>query len=243
MAEATVLALDLGTSSLKGALYSSSGERLALTSAPCSATEPAEYLSAAARVCQEIASAGMAVGACRAEHADAYFDLLRWFGQRPHRSHHLAGFAGRRRIPLVDGELPRCRAARMVRHGSSNRRRGHSSQGAVDGAPRSGHLAPHPLWVLQPKEFLLFHLTGVFAADRWCSKGLINLATGEPAWPFLEIPGKSEPLCPALLVPDSIAGRVANNRFGLPSRTLVTTACRRVQLSAVALVSRTRPKL
>ena len=224
MAEATVLALDLGTSSLKGALYSSSGERLALTSAPCSATEPAEYLSAAARVCQEIASAGMAVGAvglstqtptlifCDGS-GNALTEAIIWQDSR----------AGEESRWLMENYPD---AVRREWFGMD------LPIGAAATPPKVPWMARHApdiwrrtRWVLQPKEFLLFHLTGVFAADRWCSKGLINLATGEPAWPFLEIPGKSEPLCPALLVPDSIAGRVANNRFGLPSGTLVTTAC------------------
>jgi xylulokinase len=80
-------------------------------------------------------------------------------------------------------------------------------------------------WVVQPKDFIVLRLTGSCTSDRWSSKGLCNVATGEPAGVLLEGIGWPAAVCPAIGDPWSVAGTVtaeAAERFGLPAGVPVT---------------------
>jgi xylulokinase len=52
-------------------------------------------------------------------------------------------------------------------------------------------------WLLQPKDFLGFHLTGQAISDPWSSKGLVNVLTLEPVHAALELIG-----CDASIIPE-----------------------------------------
>jgi sugar (pentulose or hexulose) kinase len=81
------------------------------------------------------------------------------------------------------------------------------------------------VWVLQPKDYLLLHLTGAAVTDHWCSKGMVHIRSGEAPQGFLSHLRRRGTICPAPRRPDSIAGRVtsgAARMFGLPEGVPVT---------------------
>lgn len=71
--------------------------------------------------------------------------------------------------------------------------------------------------ILQPKDFVNYHLTGVMASDRWSSKGLVSLNISDGAAP-LEAIGLDPTLAPACYRPIDVIGEVtaaAAERTGL----------------------------
>jgi len=80
--------------------------------------------------------------------------------------------------------------------------------------------------VLMTRDFLLAQLTGEFASDAWSAKGLVHVLTGEPPAAYyaaLELPAS---LAPRILMPTAVAGTVratAAHVTGLRRGTPVVT--------------------
>ncbi|PSR24542.1 MAG: hypothetical protein C7B43_18750 [Sulfobacillus benefaciens] len=77
--------------------------------------------------------------------------------------------------------------------------------------------------ILQPKDFVNFHLTGVMAGDHWTSKGLVRLGSGGRHDP-LEALGLDAALAPTCFRPLDVIGTVttgSSHVTGLPEGTPV----------------------
>ena len=62
-------------------------------------------------------------------------------------------------------------------------------------------------WVLQPKDYVAAALTGNFATDAWCAKGLAGIE-GTTHADYLELLGKRESPSPPSLAPQEPSGQV-----------------------------------
>ena len=74
--------------------------------------------------------------------------------------------------------------------------------------------------ILQPKDFIGNHLTGVASSDPWSSKGLCDVNAGEPLSDILDYCGWPTRICPDTSPPWSSRGEVtsaASELFGLPA--------------------------
>ena len=60
-------------------------------------------------------------------------------------------------------------------------------------------------WVLQPKDFIGFHLTGRAISDPWSTKGICNVISKSPITDVLEFVGWGPEICPELM--DGFASR------------------------------------
>lgn len=81
-------------------------------------------------------------------------------------------------------------------------------------------------WVLQPKDYVGFHLTGEAISDPWSSKGLCNVITRKPIESLLKYTGWSTSIVPELRDGYSSRGNVsqaAASAFGFPSGIPVST--------------------
>jgi xylulokinase len=54
-------------------------------------------------------------------------------------------------------------------------------------------------WVLQPKDFVGFHLTGNAISDPWSTKGICNVISRTPIFEVLDFVGWSSDICPELM--------------------------------------------
>lgn len=75
-------------------------------------------------------------------------------------------------------------------------------------------------WLLQPKDFIGLHLTGMSGSDGWSSKGVCEIASGSPAASVLEACGWSASAAPETRLPWAVRGTVeaaAARAFGLPA--------------------------
>ncbi len=84
----------------------------------------------------------------------------------------------------------------------------------------------HTRWLLQPKDYVAFTLTGRAQSDAWSSKGICRVSDGEPASAILEACGWEPVVCPAITPAWAVAGAVtpmAAARFGLPAGVPVAT--------------------
>ncbi|MEK7404901.1 MAG: FGGY-family carbohydrate kinase [Acidobacteriota bacterium] len=230
--ERAVLALDLGTSACRGALYSSLGERLALASAEYPVHRPAahfveqdprDYLEAARHVCRQLAQEGCEIAAlgfstqtptlvfCN-ERGDAVAPAILWQDARGQEEARWLGenTDAARRAKWFGLDLPIGAAATpakllwMKRHRSE-----------VWRATR---------WVVQPKDYVVAHLTGRFMTDHWCAKWIAHLASGEVHPEYLALLGKDVSPCPPAGSPAAVVGEVtpeAGAQWGLPSGVAV----------------------
>lgn len=74
-------------------------------------------------------------------------------------------------------------------------------------------------WLLQPKDFLGFHLTGAALSDPWSTKGLCNVRTGATLTELLSFAGWDSRVVPQLLEGFSSRGNTTaecETRFGIP---------------------------
>ena len=93
-------------------------------------------------------------------------------------------------------------------------------------ADRDPAAAAAARWILQPKDYLAWLLTGEFRTDGWSSKGVADVRSGAPITRILEATGFSAEHCPAATKPWEPAGQLtesAASRFGLPVGTPVAT--------------------
>ena len=81
-------------------------------------------------------------------------------------------------------------------------------------------------WVLQPKDYVGFHLTGEAISDPWSSKGLCNVKTRQPIEALLKYTGWPTSIVPELRDGFSSRGNVSQSAaltFGFPSGIPVST--------------------
>jgi xylulokinase len=210
-----VLALDIGTSSAKGALYSLQGDALATAQsaypvhhpAPGHAEQdPQDYLRAGREVTAQLAAA----------HAD--IRALSISTQTP--SLVFCDESGAALLPAIIWQDARAseEAAEVLALDPALRRTWFGLDlpiGAAATPPKLlwvrrhlPHLWRRTRWIAQPKDFVAFHLTGRMATDHWCAKGLASLLTGAVHPDYLAwLDSPSNPL-PDVAQPAHIAGHV-----------------------------------
>ncbi len=213
-----LLALDVGTSGCKGAIYQPDGQLLAEASAGYTVQRPApwyveqqpdDWWNAAAQVCHQLleqapVSAVAGIGLC---------------GQVPTML--LVDEAGRALGPAITWQDRRAEAeAVWLREqvGAEHLRAWLGLDLPVDAGwpparllwwqrhqPASIRRARH---VLMAKDYLLLRLTGVFASDAWSAKGLIHLLTGAAPPAYYARLGLPSTLAPPIRAPYTVAGAV-----------------------------------
>jgi xylulokinase len=222
-----VIALDLGTGSCKGALYSCEGERLALAGrdypvhrpAPHFVEQdPADYLSAARAVSRELAGLGVDIAAVGLstqtptlvfldESGAALGPAIIWEDTRAgEESEWWTGQVGEdTRHKWFGLDLPIGAASTPAKLLWVLRNR--------------PEFWARTRWIVQPKDYLGFDLTGRLCTDRWCAKGIAHLATGEVHPAYLALLEKTLPPSPPVQSPDAVSGPLtaeAAPRYGLP---------------------------
>ncbi len=227
-----VIALDLGTGSCKGALYSCEGERLALAGrdypvhrpAPHFVEqEPRDYLIAAREVSRELSDQAAGLGAdIAAVGLSTQTPTLVFLDQ-----------SGMPLGPAIIWEDTRAGAesewwTRQVDEGK--RREWFGLDLPIGAASTPAKLMwvlrnrpevwTRTRWIGQPKDYLGFDLTGRICTDRWCAKGIAHLATGEVHPEYLALLEKSVSPSPPVQSPESVSGPLtveAAGRYGLPA--------------------------
>jgi xylulokinase len=231
-----VLALDLGTGGCKGALYSKAGASLHFAAAdyplhtrPGGVVEqnPADYLRAARKVSATLAAQARERGIrIRAVTFSTQTPTLIFCDER-----------GRAVAPAIVWQDTRAGAetALLKRHAAAERRQWFGMDLPLGAASTPSKLlwmkrhAP-AAWsatrsILQPKDYVAAALTGNFAADAWCAKGIVSIH-GEAHPTYLKLLGKRVSPCPPLLAPSEPAGSIkasAARRWGLDRGTPVMT--------------------
>lgn len=229
-----VMVLDLGTSGCKGAVYSAAGERGPVASAEYPLERPApghveqnprDYLEAAQSISRELARAAGRIAAigfstqtptlvfCD-EAGEAVAPAIIWQDSRA--GEEAAALAStsteEQRREWFGLDLPAAAAATPPKMLWMARRRTEAWQ--------------RTRWVAQPKDYAAFHLTGAWATDRWCAKGILHLTTGAMHRDYLARLGKACSVSPPALAPEHVAGRVtelAARAWGLePGAPVIT---------------------
>ena len=63
--------------------------------------------------------------------------------------------------------------------------------------------------ILQPKDFINYKLSNVFASDYWCSRGLVNVNTMKPPDEYYRILGIRTDIAPEAFPPSTVVGAVS----------------------------------
>lgn len=99
-------------------------------------------------------------------------------------------------------------------------------------------------WVLQPKDFVGFHLTGNAISDPWSSKGICNVLTRNPIAEVLDFVGWGAEICPELLDGYESRGSIsieAARHFKLPVGIPVSVGWSDAMCGMVAMGVMTEP--
>jgi len=253
-----VLALDLGTSQCKAALYSVDGVSHALTSAGYELRHPApnfaeqqpsHYLEAAKQVSRDLArdaksngAAIVAVGlstqtptlvACD-EAGKALGAAIIWQDSR----------AGDEAQWLLD-QIPTARREEWF--GLDLPIGAASTPAKLLWVKRHApDLWSATRWVMQPKDYIAFCLTGRFTTDRWCAKGITHFQSGQVHSEYLKLLGKRVSPCPPVLSPLMINGVVkeeASREWGLDAGVPVSVGWSDALAGIVATGALHREKL
>lgn len=230
-----VLALDIGTSSCKGALYSAEGRSLAVASesypldrrAPGFVEQdPAGYVAAARNVCRTLL-AGVRSVRIQAVGISTQTPTLIFCDAE-----------GKALAPAIIWQDSRAaaEAAELEAVDSSIRRQWFGMNlpiGAAATPSKVLWMRRHrpevwntTRWIVQPKDYVAFQLTGEMAADRWCAKGLASIATGRFDGGYLQYLDTPVDRSPLAGMPDAVTGRVvarAASDWGLPPGIPVIT--------------------
>jgi len=222
-----VLVLDVGTSACKGALYTAAGARLALASRDYPLDRPApgfveqqpqDYLQAAQQVCRELARHNFQVVClgmgtqtptlvfCDAAGATLGPAILWQDARAAEEARLLAAIDEARRREWFGLDLPPAAASTPAK--------------LLWMKTKAPHIWRDTRWVVQPKDYLNACLTGRFAADRWCAKGIAHLASGQAHPEYLALLEKEVSPCPPVLPPHAIQGHVtpqAAAEWGVPA--------------------------
>ncbi len=232
------LALDLGTGGARGALYSEAGERLIGYGVEYSIQRPApgfveqrpeDYVEAARQIVRVLARRAQREGlrivvvgfstqtptlVFADENGEAVGPAILWQDTRAAEEAEWLGeyVDARRRLRWFGMNLPPAAASPHAK--------------LLWMARRRPEIWRRVRWVMQPKDYVAAQLTGRFATDPWCSKGLVHLGTGiaDPEW--LALLGKPISPSPPALEPHAISGRVTDQaaaQWGLDAGTPVIT--------------------
>ena len=209
MKREAVLALDLGTGGCKGALYSQGGASLCFAAAdyplhtrPGGVVEqnPADYLRAARKVSADLAA--------QARERGIGFAAVTFSTQTPTLI--FCDERGRAVAPAIVWQDTRAGAetALLQRHAKAERREWFGMDLPLGAASTPSKLlwmkrhAPAAWratrWILQPKDYVAAAMTGSFAADAWCAKGIASIK-GEAHPAYLKLLGKRVSPCPRRL--------------------------------------------
>lgn len=99
-------------------------------------------------------------------------------------------------------------------------------------------------WVLQPKDFIGFHLTGRAISDPWSTKGICNVLTKSPILNLLDFVGWSPEISPELMDGFESRGEVSHKAgqfFGLPEGIPVSVGWSDAMSGMVAMGVMTEP--
>lgn len=99
-------------------------------------------------------------------------------------------------------------------------------------------------WVLQPKDFVGFHLTGRAISDPWSTKGICNVLTRTPIVNLLEFIGWGPEVVPELrdgYESRGIISPAASNYYGLPTGIPVSVGWSDAMCGMVAMGVMTEP--
>lgn len=229
-----VIALDLGTGSCKGALYDQNGARLELARheyevhhpAPhFSEQRPLDYLDGAREVCRELSA--------RARDASIRIAAVGLSTQTPTLLFcNEAGDALGSAILWQDARASAEAEWLLEAAPESERRKWFGVHLPIGAASTPAKLlwmkrnAPEiwraTRWIMQPKDYVAWRMTGALAVDHWCAKGVAHLETGEVDPGYLELLGKTVSPCPPVLSPSEFVGRVAGAEWHLPEGIPVT---------------------
>lgn len=229
-----VLALDIGTSSAKGALYSIDGEPLASASDHYPAHHPApghveqdplDYLRAARAVCRELLSQAPGCDAAAVSISTQTPTLV------------FCDEQGKALMPAIVWQDSRAaaEAAELLSLDPELRRQWFGLDlpiGAAATPPKLLWVRRHrpdvwraTRWIVQPKDYVAFQLTRQMATDHWCAKGLASISTGEVEPGYLRYLESSDSPSPLVAQPGHIAGHVttaAAAAWSLPEGIPVT---------------------
>jgi len=215
-----VLALDLGTSQCKGALYSSDGDNLGSASAEYELTHPVstyaeqqphDYLESARQVCRDLAQEArkkeatiVAVGLSTQTPTLVFCDeagnvlcpAIIWQDSRSGEEAKwwLEEVSARQREEWFGLDLPIGATSTPAKLLWMKRH--------VPGVWQKTR------WVVQPKDYIARSLTGRFTTDRWCAKGIAHLQSGQTHSGYLKVLGKSVSPSPPALSPLEFNGVV-----------------------------------
>ena len=232
-----VLALDLGTGGCKGALYSRDGLAWRFASAAYKLhsgaggiveQNPRDYLRAARKVSAQLAA--------QAREGRMRIAAVSFSTQTPTLV--FCDDRGRAVAPAIVWQDTRAgaEAAFLQKRTTTEERRAWFGMDLPIGAAatppkllwmkrRSAEAWRATRWVLQPKDYVAAALTGNFATDAWCAKGLASIEG--PAHPaYLELLGKRESPSPPSLAPHEPSGAVRRaiaRGWGLDPGTPVMT--------------------
>jgi len=231
--EAVVLALDVGTSSAKGALYTRTGVQVSLTSREYPVARPApgfaeqrpeDYAEAARAITRRLLQAGHPVAAvgfstqtptlvCCDAAGRPVFPAILWQDSR-------AGEEARWLLEHVDASVRRQWFGLDLPIGAA------AAPAKLLWMPRHvPEIWRAVRWVMQPKDFVAAQLTGRFTTDHWCAKGLAHFPSGVARPEWLELIEKAESPCPEVCYPHAVNGAVTRDAaaaWGLRAGTIVT---------------------
>lgn len=225
MAAVNLLALDIGTSSCKGAVYQPDGQLAAEASAAYSVQRPApltveqqpdDWWSAVVTVCRELlqsvpAASIAGIGLCGQvptmllvnDAGQALGAAITWQDRRAEaEAVWLREQVGADRLREwlgldlpVDAGWPPARLLWWQRH-----------------QPEVISRARH---VLMAKDYILLRLTGTFASDAWSAKGLIHLLAGSAPPAYYDLLGLPPTLAPPIIPPQEVAGSITADAAAL----------------------------
>ncbi len=213
-----ILALDVGTSSCKGAIYARDGRLSAEASASYTVQRPAQMW--AEQKPDDWWTAAMAVCRTLLQQADpAQVAGVGLSGQVPTMA--LIDADGDALGPAITWQDRRAEAEAVWLREQVTREQFRAWLG-LDLPIDAGWPPARMLWwqrhqpesiskarrVLMAKEFVLRRLTGREASDAWSAKGLAHLLTHEAPADFYALLGVPASLAPEILPPFEVAGRV-----------------------------------
>ncbi|MBI4909344.1 MAG: hypothetical protein HY820_37340 [Acidobacteria bacterium] len=210
----TVIAIDLGTSSCKGAAYTPEGRRIATESRsyPVSTPslgfaeqDPAQYLRAALDVVAEVGR--------QANHRPV---AIAFSTQTPTLV--LLDEALRPLGPAIIWQDSRAvdEAVDLSMIDAATRRCWFGLDLPIGAATTPAKLLwlrnhrpeiwERTRWVVQPKDYVAAAITGTLATDAWCAKGIAHLETGVMHDEWREFLGKTHSICPPVVSTRAVTG-------------------------------------
>jgi len=206
-----ILALDLGTSSLKGALYAANGSRVSLAAESYavhhpqpgfSEQDPLDYLNAVRMLIEKFSR-------------DATIRAISFSTQTPTLVFLDDDCEPLGRAIVWQDSRAAMESAELSAMTNRNEWFGMDLPLGATTTPakllwmsrRDGERWARTRWVVQPKDYVAHALTGKLATDRWCAKGIAHLGTGEMHRDWMTLLGKRESVCPEVRSTRAVVGK------------------------------------